>query len=124
MYCQIKRDKIMEKKALKDLVIGDKVYIVTNDGYEVAELGSRAVVNGEKYDLVFEVCGSGDEVMAVGFDFEMDDTSIFTVDEDWQLDKLITTDKEEVIAYYKDIINVCNKIIEEVKEGNKVVEEY
>ena len=114
----------MEKKALKDLVIGDKVYIVTNDGYEVAELGSRAVVNGEKYDLVFEVCGSGDEVMAVGFDFEMDDTSIFTVDEDWQIDKLITTDKEEVIAYYKDIINVCNKIIEEVKEGNKVVEEY
>ena len=113
----------MEKKALKDLVIGDKVYIVTKDSYEVAELGSRAV-GGEEYDLVFEVCGSGEEVMVIGFGYEMDDTSIFTFVEDWQLDVLVTTDKEEVIDYYNNIINVCNKIIEEVKEGNKVVEEY
>lgn len=114
----------MEKKALKDLVIGDKVYIVAKRFCGIAELGSRSVVDGEEYDLVFEVCGSGDEVMVIGFGYEMDDTSIFTFVEDWQLDVLVTTDKEEVIAYYNDIINVCNKIIEEVKEGNKVIEEY
>ena len=114
----------MKKKALKDLVIGDKVYIVAKDSYEVGELSSRAVVEHEEYDLVFEVCGSGDEVMVVGFGFEMNETSIFTFVEDWQLDVFVTTDKEEVIAYYNNIINVCNKIIEEVKEGNEVVEEY
>lgn len=114
----------MKKKALKDLVIGDKVYIVAKDSYEVAKLISRSVVDGEEYDLVFEVCGSDDKISVVGFGYQMDDTSIYTFVEDWQLDVLVTTDKEEVIDYYNNIINVCNKIIEEVKEGNKVVEEY
>lgn len=114
----------MKKKALKDLVIGDKVYFISKDSYEVAELNCRSGVNGEGYTLGFKVCGRDDELIVVSFGYEVNSTSLFIFVEDWQLDVLVTTDKEEVIDYYNNIINVCKKIIENVKEGNEVVEEY
>lgn len=113
----------MEKKRLIDLEIGDRVYIINKDSYEIAELGYRAVVNGEQYQMTFEVCGSGDEIPVFLSGKLHCGYSVWYGVEDWG-EVLITTDKDEVIDYYSAQIRTIQSIIEKVKEGNEVVEEY
>ena len=113
----------MEKKRLIDLEIGDRVYIVGRDWYEIAELCFRAVIDYEQYHLTFEVCGGGDEIPVCISSKWNCGYSVWYGVKDWG-EVLITTDKDEVIDYYSARMRSFQSIIEKVKKGNEVVEEY